>query len=123
MLIVFEAIKVDPSVIAFSAIFSANALTRAALVLRRTIGNLHERGMTGVRAFLPRPRPMRSDRILEGRKGVHRVDLGESFPTHIDLQTLASIPPRTSPVKFTTAAGCKASSVTIHRARTPWTLS
>ena len=33
-------------------------------------------------------------------KGVHCVDLGESFQTHIYLQNLASIQPRTSPVKF-----------------------
>ena len=33
-------------------------------------------------------------------KGVHRVDLGESFPTSIYLQNLASIQPRTSPKKF-----------------------
>ena len=33
-------------------------------------------------------------------KGVHCVDLGESFPTSIYLQNLASIQPRTSPVKF-----------------------
>ena len=33
-------------------------------------------------------------------KGVHCVDLGESFPTSIYLQRLASIQPRTSPVKF-----------------------
>ena len=33
-------------------------------------------------------------------KGVHCVDLGESFPTSIYLQNLASIPPRTSFVKF-----------------------
>ena len=33
-------------------------------------------------------------------KGVHCVDLGESFPTHIYLQKSASIQPRTSPVKF-----------------------
>ena len=38
--------------------------------------------------------------ILELCKGVHCVDLGESFPTHIFLQNLASIQPRTSPVKF-----------------------
>ena len=31
---------------------------------------------------------------------MHYVDLGESFPTHIYLQNLASIQPRTSPVKF-----------------------
>ena len=40
---------------------------------------------------------------LESRercKGVHCVDLGESFPTSIDLQILVSIQPRTSPVKF-----------------------
>ena len=33
-------------------------------------------------------------------KGVHCVDLGESFPTHILLQNLASTQPRTSPLKF-----------------------
>ena len=33
-------------------------------------------------------------------KGVHCVDLSESFPTHIYLQNLASIQPRTNPVKF-----------------------
>ena len=38
--------------------------------------------------------------ILELCKGVHCVDLGESFQTHIFLQNLASIQPRTSPVKF-----------------------
>ena len=38
--------------------------------------------------------------ILELCKGVHCVDLGESFQTHIFLQNLASIQPRTSPLKF-----------------------
>ena len=38
--------------------------------------------------------------ILEQCKGVHCVDLGESFQTHIYLQNLASMQPRTSPVKF-----------------------
>ena len=33
-------------------------------------------------------------------KGVHCVDLAESFPTSIYSQTSASIQPRTSPVKF-----------------------
>ena len=33
-------------------------------------------------------------------KGLHHVDLGESFPTNIFLQNLASIQPRTSPVRF-----------------------
>ena len=37
--------------------------------------------------------------ILELCKGVHCVDLGESFQTHIYLQNLASIQPRTSPTK------------------------
>ena len=31
---------------------------------------------------------------------MHCVDLGESFQTHIHLQNLASIQPRTSPLKF-----------------------
>ena len=38
--------------------------------------------------------------IRERCKGVHCVDLGESFPTSIYLQKSASIQPRTSPVKF-----------------------
>ena len=33
-------------------------------------------------------------------KGVHCVDLGESFPTHTYLQNLVSTQPRTSPVRF-----------------------
>ena len=33
-------------------------------------------------------------------KGVHCVDLDESFPTSIYFQNLASIQPRTSPKKF-----------------------
>ena len=33
--------------------------------------------------------------IRERCKGVHCVDLGESFPTNIYLQKLASIQPRT----------------------------
>ena len=39
--------------------------------------------------------------IRERCKGVHCVDLGEGFQTHIYLQILASIQPRTSPLKFT----------------------
>ena len=38
--------------------------------------------------------------IRERCKGVHCVDLGESFPMSIYLQNLASIQPRTSPSKF-----------------------
>ena len=37
--------------------------------------------------------------ILELCKGLHCVDLDESFPTHIYLQIFVSIQPRTSPVK------------------------
>ena len=40
------------------------------------------------------------DSIPKRCKGVHCVDLGESFPTSISLQNLASIQPRTSLVKF-----------------------
>ena len=39
-------------------------------------------------------------RERERCKGVHCVDLGESFPTRIYLQKSASIQPRTSPSKF-----------------------
>ena len=38
--------------------------------------------------------------IRERCKGVHCVDLGESFPKSIYLQKSASIQPRTSPSKF-----------------------
>ena len=38
--------------------------------------------------------------ILERCKGVHCVDLGERFLTRIYLQKMASIQPRTSPLKF-----------------------
>ena len=38
--------------------------------------------------------------IEERCKGVHWVDLGESFPTSIYLQKAASIQPTTSPSKF-----------------------
>ena len=38
--------------------------------------------------------------IAELCKGVHCVELGESFQTHMYLQNLDSIQPRTSPVKF-----------------------
>ena len=42
--------------------------------------------------------------IRERCKGVHCVDLGESFPTSIYLQNLASIQPRTSPNKFASSS-------------------
>ena len=38
--------------------------------------------------------------ILELCKGVHCVDLGERCQTHIYLQNVASMQPRTSPGKF-----------------------
>ena len=66
-----------------------------------------------------RPRAPRSRRvnvILELCKGVHCVDLGESFQTHIYLQNLASIQPRTSPAKFARSSGSAADSVTSR----PW---
>ena len=42
--------------------------------------------------------------IRERCKGVHCVDLGESFPTSIYLQNLASIQPRTSPNNFVSSS-------------------
>ena len=42
--------------------------------------------------------------IRERCKGVHCVDLGESFPTSIYLQNLPSIQPRTSPTKFVSSS-------------------
>ena len=47
----------------------------------------------------------KKNEITELCKGVHCVDLGESFQTHIFLQNLASIQPRTSPVKFAGGGG------------------
>ena len=44
------------------------------------------------------------DSIPKRCKGVHCVDLGESCPTHIYLQSLASIQPRTSPNKFVSSS-------------------
>ena len=44
--------------------------------------------------------------ILELCKGVHCVDLGESFQTHIYLRNLASIQQRTSLVKFARSLAC-----------------
>ena len=38
--------------------------------------------------------------ILELCKGVHCVDLGKSFQTHIHLQNFVSTQPRASPLKF-----------------------
>ena len=43
--------------------------------------------------------------ISEVCKRVHCVDLEESFQTHICLQKLASIQPRTSPLKFAASRG------------------
>ena len=37
---------------------------------------------------------------------MHCVDLGESFQTHIFLQNLASIQPRTTPVKLARGSPC-----------------
>ena len=51
--------------------------------------------------------------ILELCKGVHCVDLGESFQTHIYLQNLASIQPRTSPLKFARSSRIGAVSVMV----------
>ena len=42
----------------------------------------------------------KKNEIRERCKGVHCVDLGESFPTSIYLQKSASIQPRTSRSKF-----------------------
>ena len=74
-------------------------------------------GWRNTRKVAPRPQQLETPRLqkksakfsaifnekFEMRKrckGVHCVDLGESFPTRIYLQNLASIQPRTSLVKF-----------------------
>ena len=49
--------------------------------------------------------------ILEQCKGVHCVDLGESLQTHIYLQNLVSIQPRTSPLKVHVEVPCLTSSI------------
>ena len=43
---------------------------------------------------------LRLENCAKWCKGVHCVDLGESFPTSIYLKKSASIQPRTSPSKF-----------------------
>ena len=50
-------------------------------------------------------------------KGVHCVDLGESFPTSIYLQKSASIQPRTSPSKFGGKFNSIFTSLLIHKRR------
>ena len=50
---------------------------------------------------------------------MHFVDLGESFPTEIYLQNLASIQPRTSPVKFARTYGVRLEAEKESRARGP----
>ena len=50
-------------------------------------------------------------------KAVHRVDLDESFQTHIYLQNLASIQPRTSPLKFARSSGAVMSVVVTCRSQ------
>ena len=52
------------------------------------------------RFFFPHFSIVASMWIPQRCKGVHCVDLGESFPTHTYLQNLVSIQPRTSPLKF-----------------------
>ena len=42
------------------------------------------------------------------QKHINLVDLVKSFPTNIYLQNLASIQPRTSPVKFARSSGAAA---------------
>ena len=54
--------------------------------------------------------------IAELCKGVHCVALGESFPTHIYSQSLTSIQPRTSPVKFARSTNAPRSSAAGARA-------
>ena len=51
----------------------------------------------------------KKNEITELCKGVHCVDLGESFQRHIFLQNFASIQPRTSPVKFARSSNAAAS--------------
>ena len=58
-------------------------------------------GVVSTRFFSTHGFPGFGDSIPKRCKWVHCVDLGKSFPTHIYLQVLASIQPRTSPVKFT----------------------
>ena len=57
--------------------------------------------------------------LLELCKGVHCVDLGESFQTHIYLQNLASIQPRTSPLKFAAQTATNPSLPSLSRVLAP----
>ena len=60
-------------------------------------------GLVWTRFFSPHGFPGFYDSIPKRCKGVHCVDLGESFPTHIYLQNLASIQPAPA-VRALTAA-------------------
>ena len=53
--------------------------------------------------------------ILEQCKGVHCLDLGESFQAHNYLQNVASIQPRTSRVKFACSPCTDSSSSSSYR--------
>ena len=76
--------------------------------IRRNIQKMQNltRYMTKYQKFNIQPRKNVGDfwlkffEIEERCKGVHCVDLGESFPTSIYLMKSASIQPRTSPSKF-----------------------
>ena len=57
-------------------------------------------GVIWTRFFSPHGFPGFWDSIPKRCKGVHCVDLGESFPTHIYLQKLASTQPRTGPSRL-----------------------
>ena len=59
----------------------------------------------------------KKNEITELCKGVHCVDLDESFQTHIFSQNFVSIQPRTSPPKFLRNRGPSASGVATAPAR------
>ena len=73
-------------------------------------------GVIWTRFFSPHGFPGFWDSIPKRCKGVHFVDLGESFQTHIFLQNFPSIQPTASPVKIVTGSNPQLTSSVTPRA-------
>ena len=90
--------KNTPSIFAINYLYrKQSSLSRRG---RRHCAPLALPGAMGARRPLRPRRPQPPVPANAHGSPAHCVDLGESFPTHIFLQNLASIQLRTSPVKF-----------------------
>ena len=86
-------------VVFFSAATRHAGVLSSSRLLRASSGHLFQM-LSWPSSFLSVFFLVFGDSIPKRCKGVHCVDLGESFPTSIYLQKSASIQPRTSPSKF-----------------------